>query len=153
MGEEGQVRSSLKKKRAPQPPVRASSISSPVAGEEGELEQKQPADTTEPKEKGLEESIKTETSPSASRDNEDEDNVDDVDSKISKHPQPELILDVQKLQNNEDLADNEDTLKRKSSEDVDDITEPELDSVEEKVSTGKKLSIVGLAGFIEGLSS
>lgn len=150
MGEEGQVRSSLKKKRAPQPPVRASSISSPVSGDEGDLELKHPADTTETKETGLEESIKTQTSPSASRDNEGEEDVDDVDSKISQHPQPELILDVQKLQNNEDFADNEDTLKRKSSEDVDDLTEPELVSVEEKVSTGKKLSIVG---FIQGLSA
>ena len=150
VGEEGQVRSSLKKKRAPQPPVRASSISSPVSGDEADLEQKHPAVTTETKETGLEEYSKTETSLSAS--NEDEVNLDDVDSKISKNPQPELILDVQKLQNNEDFADNEDTLKRKSSEDVDDITEP-LDSVDEKLSTGKKLSIVGLSGFIEGLST
>ena len=152
-GEEVQVRSSLKKKRAPQPPVRGSSLSSPVSGDENDLEQKHPEDITETKETGLEESVKTEVSVSVRPDNDGEDkNVDDVDAKITQNPLPELILDVQKLQNNEDLADNEDTLERKSSEDVDDITEP-LDNVDEKISTGKKLSIVGLSGFIEGLST
>ena len=145
-GEEGrlEVRTSLKKKRAPQPPVRASSLSSPVSDDEADLDQKHPAENnaTETEDVGLEESV---TTGMVTGDTEGEDNVDDVDA--NKHPKPELILDVQKL---EDLADNIEAVKKESSEDVDDITEP-FDSVDEKLSTGNRLSIVGLSGFIEGL--
>ena len=171
--EEGVTRGSSKKKRAPQPPVRASSLSSQVSVEESDRDHKHPADTTETtvttsettetlttetretRETGLEESVKTEISISVTRHNEDEvnvDDVDDVDAKIHKHPQPELILDVQKLQNIEDVVDKEETMKSESSEDVDDITEP-LDSVDEKLETGKRLSIVDFSGFIEGFIS
>ena len=74
-----------------------------------------------------------------------------ADETDAKTEQTELVLDVQKLpvfEITEDIADNE----GKPSAEDNEVTEP-LENDGSLLSPGKKLSILGLSGFIEGLSS
>ena len=155
----GQLRPSIKKARAPQPPVRTSSLTSAGSPDEsdGEIEEEVVLKTSNSAERmeetqeivrreSLENEVMIEVTTEKRVDVEEV--ADETDAKTE---QTELVLDVQKLpvfEITEDIADNE----GKPSAEDNEVTEP-LENDGSLLSPGKKLSILGLSGFIEGLSS
>ena len=158
----GLPRRSVKKNRAPQPPVRTSSLNSAGSGAdsdgEGATEVFRKTEVViktshQEEEIILGESFKNEVSILVTKESTAAtDTVDETDA-TTKTEQSELVLDVKKLPGldvTEDIADNE----GETSAIDDEVPEPVVESVEEEdTSKGKRLSILGLSNFVEGLSS